>query len=57
MGMGGFVDLFLWRWLLRNDDLFLLNCASMRRVFLKRVCSSLFMVGGGLLYDDFVWFE
>ena len=32
---------------MRKGDLFVLSCASVRRVFLKRVCSSLFMGGAG----------
>ena len=48
MGMDSFVDLFCGG-LLRKGDLFVLSCASVRQVFLKRVCSSLFMGGA-------VWF-
>ena len=47
---------------MRNGDLFVLSCASVRRVFLKRVCSSLFMGGAGwfmILFglSDCIWFE
>src|SRR6476469_5007820 len=41
---------------------FVLSCASVRRVFLKRVCSSLFMGGAGwfmILFglSDCMWFS
>ena len=47
---------------MRNSDLFLLSCASVRRVFLKRVCSSLFMGRAGwfmILFglSDCRWFS
>jgi len=46
----------------RKGDLFVLSCTSVRRVFLKKVCSSLFMGGAGwfmilLGLNDFMWFS
>ena len=55
------MDLFCGGSFLRKGDLFVLSCASVRRVFLKRVCSSLFMGGAAwfmILFglSDFTWF-
>ena len=52
-GDGWFWGSILWRYVLRNGDLFVRSCASVRQVFLGRVCSVLLMGGADWFMTEF----